>query len=232
MRAVRAGLADQVVEYLIQDITEGVYPPGSQLPPEPVLADQAGVSRLTLREAIKSLRQRGVVRVEQGRGTFVNETSQWLPFDPKLLVGLVRRDHGVAIQLTEVRSIVEVGAARLAAKRRKPSDLADMRDALDRMKQSQEAGDMVAFSRADVDFHLAVLNAVDNYFVPALLAPVDAGLREIRVQTSQERSMNERAILMHGRIYDAIRKRSARSAAEVMERHLEETTRYIEGMPG
>ncbi|HEX6515717.1 MAG TPA: FadR/GntR family transcriptional regulator [Nocardioidaceae bacterium] len=230
MRAVRAGLADQVVEYLLQDITEGVYPPGSQLPPEPVLAEQAGVSRLTLREAIKSLRQRGVVRVEQGRGTFVNETSQWLPFDPKLLVGLVRHDHGVAMQLTEVRGIVEVGAAGLAAKRRKASDLAGMRDALERMKESQAAGDMVAFSHADIDFHLAVLNSVDNYFVPALLAPIDAGLREIRVQTSQERRMNERAIVMHGKIYDAIRKRSARAAADLMDRHLEETKRYIAGM--
>jgi DNA-binding FadR family transcriptional regulator len=89
---------------------------------------------------------------------------------------------------------------------------------------------MVAFSHADIDFHLAVLNSVDNYFVPALLAPIDAGLREIRVQTSQERRMNERAIVMHGKIYDAIRKRSARAAADLMDRHLEETKRYIAGM--
>ena len=125
------GLAEQVAGRLLHDIAEGVYPTGSRLPPEPVLAEAAGVSRLTLREAVKSLGQRGVVRVEQGRGTFVNPTSEWLPLDPQLLATLVRRDHGLAAQLTEVRRIVEVGAASLAARRRTAEDLRRMREALD-----------------------------------------------------------------------------------------------------
>lgn len=229
-RAVRSGLADQIVEYLLHDIADGVYPAGTQLPPEPVLAAQAGVSRLTLREAIKALRQRGVVRVEQGRGTFVNPTSEWLPFEPKLLAGLVRRDHAVALQLTEVRRIVEVGAASLAARRRHAADLASMRDALKRMEDAQQADDLVALSKADIDFHLAILRAVDNYFVPALLAPVDAGLRELRVQTSRDPRMNERALVMHTKIYDAIRRRSARAASELMARHLDETRKFIADM--
>jgi DNA-binding FadR family transcriptional regulator len=225
---VRAGLADQVVEHLLHDISEGTYPPDAQLPPEPVLAELTGVSRLTLREAIKGLRQRGVVRVEQGRGTFVNPMSQWLPYDPKLLAKMVGRDHGLALQLTEVRCIVEVGAAELAAKRRTTADLATMRDALQRMNASLD-DDAVTFSQADIDFHLAVLRAVGNYFIPALLAPVDAGLREIRTRTSQNREMNERAIAMHTRIYEAIRAGSARKAASSMALHLEETRAYIAG---
>lgn len=229
-RAVRTGLAEQVAGHLLHDITEGIYPPGSQLPPEPVLAEEAGVSRLTLREAVKSLGQRGVLRVEQGRGTFVNPTSEWLPFDPQLLATLVRRDHGLAIQLTEVRGIVEVGAAALAARRRTGSDLKAMREALDRARTAHDADDVEAFSRADIDFHLAVLGAVENQFVPALLDPVEAALREIRLQTSQDRSANARALVMHGRIYDAIRRRSARGASEQMSRHLEETRRHIAGM--
>lgn len=66
-RASRTGLAEQVAGHLLHDITEGIHPAGEQLPPEPVLAEAAGVSRLTLREAVKSLAQRGVLRVEQGR---------------------------------------------------------------------------------------------------------------------------------------------------------------------
>lgn len=230
MPAVRTGLADQVVEHLLRDIIEGVYPPGAQLPPEPVLAGQAGVSRLTLREAVQALRQRGVVRVEQGRGTFVNPRSQWHAFDAKLLVGLVAHDHAFAMQLTEVRRIVEVGAAPLAAKRRKASDLAEMRAAIHRMREALAAEDMVAFAQADLDFHRAVLDAADNCFVPALLVPVEAGLREVRIQTSQERRVNERAILMHTRIYEAIRKRTARAAGNLMGRHLDETKKYVESL--
>ena len=227
VRATRSGLADQVVEHLLQDSTEGVYPPGSQLPPEPVLAEEAGVSRLTLREAVKALQQRGVVRVEQGRGTFVNESSQWLAFDPTLLAGLVRRDHALAVELTEVRKIVEVGAAGLAAQRRKAGALEEMRDALERMSAAREADDVAALSQADIDFHLAVLNAAGNHFVPALLAPIDSALRALRLQTSQDLRMSDRAIVMHGRIYEAIRKRSSKLAADLMSRHLDETRKHI-----
>lgn len=226
-RAVRTGLAEQVAGHLLHDITEGVYPPDTRLPPEPALAEEFGVSRLTLREAVKSLAQRGVLRVEQGRGTFVNPTTAWVPFDPQLLATLVRRDHGLAIQLTEVRSIVEVGAAGLAARRRTASDLKVMRDALQRARAAHEDGDAEEFSRADIDFHRAVLDAVENQFVPALLDPVDGALREIRLQTSQDPAAGARALAMHQRIYDAIRRRSANAAAELMGRHLEETKRHI-----
>lgn len=226
---VRAGLAEQVVEHLLQDISSGVYPPEAQLPPEATLAQQTGVSRLTLREAIKGLRQRGVVRVEQGRGTFVNPTTQWLPFDPMLLAARVRRDGNLPLarQLTEVRQIVEVGAADLAARRRTAADLATMRQALERMQEGHDGGDEHAFSAADIDFHLAVLRAVGNEFVGALLVPVDAALREVRTQTSRDRQMKERALTMHRQVYQAIRSRSPRSASRLMERHLQETLDYI-----
>jgi GntR family transcriptional regulator, transcriptional repressor for pyruvate dehydrogenase complex len=229
-RAVRTALAEQVAGHLLHDITEGVYPAGSRLPSEPALAEEAGVSRLTLREAVKSLGRRGVVRVEQGRGTFVNPTSEWLPLDPELLTTLVRRDHGLASQLTEVRGIVEVGAAGLAARRRSTEDLRRMRESLERAEAALADGDVTAFSQADIDFHEAVLGAVQNHFVPALLVPVDGALREIRVQTSQDPAAASRALVMHRRVYDAVRRRSSKAAAAAMRQHLDETRRQIETM--
>jgi GntR family transcriptional regulator, transcriptional repressor for pyruvate dehydrogenase complex len=229
-RTVRAGLAEQVAGRLLHDITEGVYPAGTRLPPEPVLAEETGVSRLTLREAVKSLGQRGVVRVEHGRGTFVNPTAEWLPLDPELLATLVRRDRGLASQLTEVRSLVEVGAAALAAGRRTSDDLRRMRAALESAEAAFAAGDVEAFSSADIDFHQAVLTSVENHFVPALLVPVDGALREIRLQTSRDAAASRRALVMHGRIFDAIRRRSSRAAADAMSLHLRETRKHIDGM--
>ena len=206
------GLAEQVAGHLLHDIAEGVYPTGSRLPPEPVLAEAAGVSRLTLREAVKSLGQRGVVRVEQGRGTFVNATSEWLPLDPQLLATLVRRDHG------------------LAARRRTADDLRRMREALARAETALAARDVEAFSQADMDFHQAVLGACENHFVPALLVPVDAALREIRLQTSEDVAASRRALVMHARVYDAVRRRAGQAAADAMRQHLDETRRHIETM--
>ena len=225
-----SGLAEQVAGDLLHDIVEGVYPTGSRLPPEQVLAEAAGVSRLTLREAVKSLGQRGVVRVEQGRGTFVNPTSEWLSLDPQLLATLVRRDHGLAAQLTEVRRIVEVGAASLAARRRTADDLRRMREALARAETALDARDVEVFSQADIDFHQAVLGACGNHFVPALLVPVDAALREIRLQTSEDVAASCRALVMHGRVHDAVRRRAGQAAADAMRQHLDETRRHIESM--
>ena len=231
-RTVRTALAEDVAGHLLHDITEGVYPPGSRLPPEPVLAEESGVSRLTLREAVKSLGRRGVVRVEQGRGTFVNPTSDWLPLDPQLLATLVRRDRGLASQLTEVRGIVEVGAAALAARRRTAVDLGRMRTALDAAEAARGVGDVSAFSAADLSFHEAVLGSVGNHFVPALLVPIDSALREIRLQTSEDARASERALVMHRRVFEAIRRRSSKAASDAMRQHLNETRTHIERMGG
>ena len=142
----------------------------------------------------------------------------------------MRRDHGLAAQLTEVRRIVEVGAASLAARRRTAEDLRRMREALTRAEAALDERDVEAFSQADIDFHQAVLGACGNHFVPALLVPVDAALREIRLQTSEDVAASRRALVMHGRVHDAVRRRAGQAAADAMRLHLDETRRHIESM--
>src|SRR6266508_3324163 len=120
---VRRGLADQLVEHLVAAILRGDHPPDSRLPPEDRLAELFTVSRLTIREAVKELRHKGVVRVEQGRGTFVNPSSRWSPLDPVLLLARASSAEGtrdLAVKLTEARRLVEVGVAGVAAGRFEP----------------------------------------------------------------------------------------------------------------
>src|SRR5439155_27392095 len=134
---VRRGLADQLVEHLVAAILRGDHPPDSQLPPEDRLADLFKVSRLTVREAVKALRLKGVVRVEQGRGTFVNQQSRWSPLDPDLLMARASSAEGtsdLATKLTEARRPVEVGVAGVAAEPRPPQDPDDLRPALAQMR--------------------------------------------------------------------------------------------------
>lgn len=225
----RVGLVDQLIGKLLDDILGGVYPPGSRLPAEGVLAEHAGVSRLTVREAVRGLRQRGVVRVEQGRGTFVAPLSQWSVLDPALLVARAGTGEGRALSrhLTEVRRVVETGAAELAAVRRTDDDLARMDAALGAMR-AELAGDAERFSAADIAFHDAVLAAAGNPFIAALLAPVQAGLRRVRVLTSADRAMCELAIRRHTAIRTAIGRRARHRAAEEMSRHLVETETHID----
>lgn len=224
--ANRAILADQLAERLLDEIVAGTYPPDTRLPPEPVLAERAGVSRLTLREAIKDLRQRGVLRVQQGRGTFVNPPTAWAPFDSTVLNARVTLERGyeLAHELTELRRIVERGIAELAAVRRTAADLARMEDAVRTMRDAWEEGDLDTFSSADVDFHDALLRAAGNTFALTLFHSIDGALRIVRRRTVEENTeLAERAIDYHTKIMAAVRRRAPRAAGALMDQHLQET---------
>jgi len=228
---VRRGLADQLVEHLVTAILRGDHPPDSRLPPEDRLADLFQVSRLTVREAVKVLRFKGVVRVEQGRGTFVNPASRWSPLDPDLLLARIRTAEGaqdLATKLTEARRMVEVGVAGMAAERRTPQDLIDLESALARMTKASEADDVVAFTEADLDFHQLVMGAAGNEFIAALFEPLGDLLLEVRRAASGERGGREVAITAHARILDALRSGSAEAAREAMGAHMQQTADRID----
>lgn len=228
---VRRGLADQLVEHLVATIMRGDHPPDSRLPPEDRLADLFQVSRLTVREAVKVLRLKGVVRVEQGRGTFVNPPARWSPLDPDLLIARINTAEGtrdLATKLTEARRMVEVGVAGMAAERRTPQDLSDLEAALDRMRTASDTDDVDAFTTADLEFHQAVMTAAGNEFIAALFEPLLDLLLVVRRAASGSRPGRETAIAAHGRILDALQAGSAEAAREAMGVHMHQTAERIE----
>lgn len=227
----RTRLPDQVVAQLLTAVADSTYPPGTRLPSEGLLAEWAGVSRLTLREAVKVLRDKRVLRVEQGRGTFVNPPVHWSPLDPTLVASrtVLEGDRAqTAVRVTEARRVVEVGAAGLAAQRRTEADLARLRDAVHRMVEAHERDDVHTFSAADLDFHDAVTAAAGNPFLAALLEPVMALLREIRETTSVDSGARAAGIRAHQEILAAIEAADDAAARERMSEHMAQTHRAIE----
>src|SRR6266498_192992 len=214
---VRRGLADQLVEHLITAILRGDHPPDSQLPPEGRLAELFDVSRLTVREAVKALRSKGVVRIEQGRGTFVNPPSHWSPLDREL-----------AMKLTEARVLVEVGVAGLAARRRTRADLTELKRALDRMRRASDRDDVDGVTEADLEFHGIIMAAAGNPFVTALFEPLVDLLFEVRRASSGARLGREKAIAAHARILEALRSGSPEAASDAMVVHMRETAERID----
>jgi|SRR2546421_7718299 len=227
---VRRGLADHLVEHLVAAILRGDHPPDSRLPPEDRLAELFKVSRLTVREAVKALRGKGVVRVEQGRGTFVNQPDRWSPLDPDLLMARVGSAEGtrdLAVKLTEARRLVEVGVAGMAAQRRTAQDLTDLRHALDRMRKASDRDDVDGFTEADLEFHQLVMAAAGNPFITALFEPLVDLLFEVRRAASGYRPGRETAIVAHTRIYEALRAGSPDAAREAMSVHMHQTAERI-----
>lgn len=120
-----AGLFDQVVARLRQQITAQVWPVGSRIPTEPELVRQLGVARNTVREAVRALAHNGLLDIRHGSGTYVVATSE--------LEGVMRRRFAAVGErdLVDVRDALEVAAARLAALRRTEEDLRRMNGLLD-----------------------------------------------------------------------------------------------------
>jgi len=230
-KAPRRSLAEGLADEVLNDILAGRYPTNSPLPSETELAEQTGVSRLTVREAVKVLASKDVVRVEQGRGTFVNPSSSWSVLDPVLLIARSAHETdrlALPRQLIEARRVVEVAVAELAAERRTETDVAGLEGFLKRMRGAALTGDVAAFVAADIAFHQQVLDAAGNTFIAALFDPLSRILQLTRHQTSAHAPVREHAIEHHQRILDAVRRGSASKAGRAMRDHMSQTERDMD----
>ncbi|HET9654526.1 MAG TPA: FadR/GntR family transcriptional regulator [Kineosporiaceae bacterium] len=154
--ARRTGLIDQVIEQLREQILAGTWPIGSRIPTEAELAQLTGTSRNTVREAVQSLVHAGLLERRQGSGTYVLAASE--------LAGAVSRRVAGAHQhhVLEVRRALEAGAARLAAQRRTPQDVARMRELIAARNAAAERGDLAEVAANDFALHRAIGQAAHN----------------------------------------------------------------------
>jgi len=222
----RPSLADGLADEILNDILAGRYPTSSPLPNESELAERSGVSRLTVREAIKALAAKNVVRVEHGRGTFVTSPQEWSVLDPVLLVARSSFEEdplALPRKLIEARRVVEVAVAELAAQRRTPEDLDRLEESLATMRASAARSDVASFLAADIAFHQQVMDAADNNFITSLFDPLSKILQLTRHLTSAHAPVREHAITHHQRILDAVRRGSPARAGRAMRDHMNQT---------
>lgn len=228
----RKSLVDVVRDDLLDRIINGDIAVGEALPSEPEIAKNSNVSRLTVREALKSLRAQNIVEVRRGRGTFVNPTNDWTDLEAMLRVAA--RGTGseqVALRLLEVRGMVETGAAELAAKHHSQADLLKMDTSIAQMETAHARDDLDSLVLADLAFHDAVFRASRNPFIPVLLGQLGQLLYVMRRETSAFREVQEHAIQHHKKVREAIATGVPQAARGAMEAHIEQTfadyERYI-----
>lgn len=163
-------LVDQAIRHLREQITEGHWPVGSKIPGETTLAKDLGVGRSTVREAVRALAGAGLVRTRHGSGVFVIATEATEDWPTRL------RRAAIA-DVYEVRMLVEVQAARLAALRRTETDLTALDTAL-AARQAAADDDDAAFVDADIALHGAVVAAAHNPVLTDLFAEFVPALRQ------------------------------------------------------
>jgi GntR family transcriptional regulator, transcriptional repressor for pyruvate dehydrogenase complex len=212
-------LYEQIVQQVEDSILKGQLKPGDQLPAERDLAQRFGVSRTAVREAVKTLREKGLVEAYSGRGTFVtNGTSQAIRQSLDLMIRINQQDGSA--NLVELRLVLEPEIAGLAASRIDEQLLTTMREAVAVMDRSLRDPD--AFVEADLDFHLALAEAVGNPLILSLLDSIVGLLREQRSRIFNVDGGPERGQFHHKQILAAIEQRDPVSAREAMRAHLQQ----------
>ena len=217
IKPARSGQStEQVVARVYELIKQTGLIAGERLPPERELSKQLGISRPSLRAGLGSLISMGVLQSRQGSGTFLVDGPPALDSEPLRLLAQL---HGFSFDhMFETRSVLEVGAAGLAAERATGEQLASM---------SEEIADMFAslsdpqqFLLHDLAFHRAVASASGNPTLATLVEMVSTVLYERRRETiARAHDFNE-AVDWHRRIYRAIRSHKPEEAREAMREHI------------
>jgi GntR family transcriptional repressor for pyruvate dehydrogenase complex len=217
-RFSRERLYEQIADHIEELVCAGKLQQGDRLPPERELAEKLGVARGVVREAVKLLGARGLVTIQPGRGTFIAEISSDSISDH--LGRFFRLGNKPHNDLNELRRILEVEIAFLAAQRAKAEDLAEMSCAIQAMDDNITSAEK--YIAADMDFHLALAKAAENEMFPLLIEVLADLLRESRQMIFQVTGAPERGQVWHRRIYAAVEKHDTLGAREAMQQHLEQ----------
>jgi GntR family transcriptional regulator, transcriptional repressor for pyruvate dehydrogenase complex len=214
-----ARLYQQIVQQIEESILKGLLKTGDQLPAERELAQQFGVSRTAVREAVKALHEKGLVEAYSGRGTFITDaTSQSVrqSFDRMIKIG----QPDSSVHLAQLRAILEPEIAALAAAHMDEQNVIAMRDAVSVMDQKRD--DAEAYIEADLDFHLALAEAAANPLILSLIDSIVGVLREQRIEIFSVKGGPDRGQFHHKRILEAVEQRDPAKAREAMRAHLEQ----------
>ncbi|GIT81211.1 GntR family transcriptional regulator [Leifsonia sp. LS1] len=215
MPLLRAPLADQAADALLERIRSGEWTLGEKLPGETTLAPQLGVGRSTVREAIRQLAGRGVLQSRQGAGVFVTALDA-----PEEWDAVLRRAD--ILSVIEARIAIESEAAALAAARRTPAELRALRRTLDARGAAGADAGLEAHVDADTAFHRAVVAAAHNDILAELFDGFVPRLRQAMVEMLRLRPVADEAgdHDAHRALLDAIADHDAVAAARLSRDHL------------
>jgi GntR family transcriptional regulator, transcriptional repressor for pyruvate dehydrogenase complex len=226
-RPVKTGrVSEQIVDRISTAIRDGVFKIGDRLPAERVLTEQLNVSRVTLRDALRTLEARGLItiRVGSGGGAFVTAP------DPQLIaegmVDMLALSSLTAPEVTEARQIFELAIIPTVCERATEEDLARLTSICDRSDAALANGTFdVALS---AEFHVALASATHNHAIElmagALQAPLHASLEAAQAISPHR---GDKGITEHREIIAAIAARDVERAAAVMSEHLSRTARRL-----
>lgn len=217
----RQPLADEITAKLREMVHSGEWPLQQRIPSETELMARLGVSRGTLREAIKALAHSGMLEVRRGDGTYVRATSE--------MSGAARRmykDH-TEEHILEVRVGLDTQAARLAARNATADDVAALRALLADREASWNAADYAGWARADWGFHVRVAQASGNPLLHELYVSFGEVFHNDLLKQQPRAGFDGLPYEGHGALVDAIEAHDADTAVASVNRNLNSCAEWL-----
>jgi len=211
---------EQIVEQIGILVAEGQLNPGDRLPSERELAERFQVSRASIREAISALEMMGLIEVRSGEGTYIRQVNIESVVAPLAWMLFIEKDTD--LELYEVRKILEVQAAGMAAERAQEDEIRDMHEALEVMRLDLEKDRLG--EDADHHFHFAIARATHNKILIRLMNTISdtmqKTLRSSRSKLYEDRNTPERLYREHCSLFEAIKSQNVLQAQQLMRNHL------------
>jgi GntR family transcriptional regulator, transcriptional repressor for pyruvate dehydrogenase complex len=227
-RPVKVGRASEdVVRQIKEAIHTGRLRPGDGLPSERELTERLGVSRVTVRDALRTLEATGLVEIRVGArgGAFV--TVPQPEFVGEGLTNMLLLSSRSPEDVTEARMIFELGAIPLVCERRTEEDLADLEEICAKAEAALEAGDFDP--RLSADFHIRLASATHNTAIELIVNSLQGPLLMSLVRAKDVApQMGGQGAREHRELVDAVRRRDPEEAHEVMQRHLGRTAARLQ----
>ncbi|MDR3588691.1 MAG: FadR/GntR family transcriptional regulator [Negativicutes bacterium] len=224
----KTNMCDQIVEEITAAIVDGRLKVGDQLPNEREMAKLYGVSRVPLREALRSLGRMGIIETKHGIGTFVKEVTS-TPLTNELSSYLYLQENPV-IEILQLRRLLEVESARMAAEKASQQDLEKLRTAelvakeeLFKLREGQGS----SFYTADLNYHLAIAEASHNSLFVQFINSIHGTLHIHQILSQKEPQPIDEVARYHRQIREAIEEKDPDKAGKVMLDHINKIEELI-----
>lgn len=217
---------EQVIEQIQNNIMEGLFKKGDKLPSERELSEKMGVSRTSIREALRVLETMGVVESRQGEGNFICSNIEKSLLQP--LSMMFKLNNGSFSDIYELRSILEIECARLSAIRATDMDCRELLSVVEEMEQETFGENRYEILvELDKKFHNTLSDMSKNYLIESLFSTIsnlfekfieDARYKIILFDSEQA---NKSLLIQHKKICESIIKKNQDMAVEAMREHME-----------
>ena len=222
----KTSAVDEVFQVIQERITSGELPLGHRFPPQEVMAEQMGVSRSTIREAINKLTMLGFLAAKPGVGTtVVGDGSTALS---SALSRHIFLSSGQVPQFIEARLYLEKAAVRLAILKADDEDLEALETLLVRQREACGQGDFALFSDLDARFHRRIVESSKNQMLMQFLGLIWNGLSRFILEVTMLQSAVENAIHYHRLLLDQLKARDLARAENILVEHLQDVALNIE----